>query len=275
MIFIVDGEEILLAIEENRLTIGILKDITIPRDCPRCSQRGLSRHGSYWREIEFSGRLYKIPIQRVRCLRCGSSGSCLYDFMIPYSRRGAEEIGAMIHIHPSHPEAMPASSRARWRVSLVSKLPSAILNLHRAVVDAGVSLRSLNLPMLCTCKHPRSAATNHSKKHLLCYFRELVFISNFSYLDVIIQVLRAPYSVTTLQLDDQLPSTQNAGKVPSIGVPEPIRKRRKQPIAKPGVKEHKKVEKAGKARGSNVLSLLPRTNSNFSAAIYLCKSPAI
>ncbi len=266
MIFIVNGEKILLAIEEDRLTIEVLKELTIPRNCPSCSQKGLSRHGSYWREIELDGRLCSIPIQRVRCLKCGSSGSCLYDFMIPYCRRGADDIAAaMDNQDQSRPKPIPASSRARWIVNLLNKLPSAILNLHQTVVEVGIS--PLSLPTLHSCTHLRGSDEERFKQHLFCYFRKLTTVLNLSSLDLIVETLRAPYLVTDRRLDDRLPSPQGLGKVPGIHAHEVAYRPEEQFITKYSSKKHKKVKRLGKDRGSNVHSPLPRTNSEFFAAI--------
>lgn len=57
----------------------------IQRECPECGGR-LWKNGSYRRVCLTLQFCVVLRIQRVICKNCGKSGSCLYEFLIPYKR---------------------------------------------------------------------------------------------------------------------------------------------------------------------------------------------
>jgi hypothetical protein len=58
----------------------------LPLQCGRCDTQPLHRHGCYCRGVVCRRRIYRIPIYRWKCPKCGRTVSVLPDFLKPYAR---------------------------------------------------------------------------------------------------------------------------------------------------------------------------------------------
>lgn len=67
---------------------GKANDFPVFDQCPNChcpSGGNLYRNGFYWRNCIISGEIaFRIPICRLKCLKCNVNISVLPDFLIPY-----------------------------------------------------------------------------------------------------------------------------------------------------------------------------------------------
>jgi hypothetical protein len=115
VLYVVNGLKIWRMIEQNEIGREFLELVKIPKICIQCKSRALIRHGLYWRRLKLENREVVIPIQRVKCRKCGSSGSCLYDFLVPFKRRTAKTLIAALEggLPTAETLAVPRSTRAR------------------------------------------------------------------------------------------------------------------------------------------------------------------
>lgn len=54
--------------------------------CPACSEKRLHRHDQYQRSAVTRTVLYRVPVFRWHCPRCGQTVSVLPDFLVPYGQ---------------------------------------------------------------------------------------------------------------------------------------------------------------------------------------------
>jgi transposase-like protein len=77
-------------------------EIERPKQCPRCGGAKVYKWGKYYRYVIEEERESLIPIQRIRCAKCGGTGSYLPDFClsrIQYSVDYVMKLLEMILIH--------------------------------------------------------------------------------------------------------------------------------------------------------------------------------
>lgn len=144
MILVVDGAKVLDALRPGRMDREVLKLIEIPRRCLVCSNYSLVRHGNFWKMVKKNGVKTELPIQRVRCLKCHSTFSCFYDFLVPHRQDSQDDLVVAIEHRLSRMgrgSGRPETSN-HISVSTVSRVFKAFLE---NVAAAFTALQSLTL----------------------------------------------------------------------------------------------------------------------------------